>query len=35
MIIVAGYTLTEAHKRDAAAEAFADMGMRKEVRWLP
>lgn len=25
MIIIAGYTLTEAHKRDAAVEAFADM----------
>jgi quinol monooxygenase YgiN len=25
MIIIAGYTLTEAHKRDAAVEAFANM----------
>jgi quinol monooxygenase YgiN len=25
MIIIAGYTLTEAHKRDAAVKAFADM----------
>ena len=25
MIIIAGYTLTEGHKRDAAVEAFADM----------
>ena len=25
MIIIAGYTLTEAHKRDAAVAAFADM----------
>ena len=25
MIIIAGHTLTEAHKRDAAVEAFADM----------
>ena len=25
MIIIAGYTLTEANKRDAAVEAFADM----------
>ena len=25
MIIIAGYTLIEAHKRDAAVEAFADM----------
>jgi quinol monooxygenase YgiN len=25
MILIAGYTLTEAHKRDAAVEAFADM----------
>ncbi|MPZ41033.1 MAG: antibiotic biosynthesis monooxygenase [Rhizobiales bacterium] len=25
MIIIAGYTLTEAHKRDAAVEAFAGM----------
>jgi quinol monooxygenase YgiN len=25
MIIIAGYTLTEAHQRDAAVEAFADM----------
>jgi quinol monooxygenase YgiN len=28
MIIIAGYTLTEAHKRDAALEAFADMVQR-------
>ena len=25
MIIIAGYTLTEAHKRDATVKAFADM----------
>ena len=25
MIIIAGYTLTDAHKRDAAIKAFADM----------
>jgi len=25
MIIIAGYTLTEAHKRDGAVKAFADM----------
>ena len=25
MIIIAGYTLTDAHERDAAVEAFADM----------
>jgi quinol monooxygenase YgiN len=25
MIIIAGHTLTEAHKRDAAVEAFVDM----------
>ena len=25
MIIIAGYTLTDANKRDAAVEAFADM----------
>jgi quinol monooxygenase YgiN len=31
MIIIAGYTLTEAHKRDAAVAAFAEMveGARK------
>ena len=28
MIIIAGYTLTEAHKRGAAVEAFADMVQR-------
>ena len=28
MIIIAGYTLTEAHKRDAAVEAFAGMVQR-------